>query len=150
MQRRTALRALIAASLALTSIGGLGTAHATGNDAPRTTHHIERIAAPSPAFVARGFSVSCGYISCKVYFNRALTRNARDTGWLMTMGAGSCIALSGPAGAICAAAIGAQAGAISSFAGRFYEDGDCLKLKVLLPAGPIIPERHKRGERNCR
>ena len=150
MQRRTALRALIAASLALTSIGGLGTAHATGTDAPRVTPPIERIAAPAPTFVSRSYSASCGLISCKLYFDRATTRKARDLSLLTGLAAAACTVFSGPAVTFCVLALKTQAGAISSSAGRFYDRGDCLKLKIFLTGSPVIPERHPRGERNCK
>ena len=92
--------------------------------------------------------MSAAVASCKLYFDRAQTRNAREFWWLTRVGASACSYLSGLAAPAYSVVVAAQAGVINAYAGRNYEDGDCVKLKVLVTGGRIIPERHKRGERN--
>lgn len=111
---------------------------------------VDHIGATYPVVADPAFETNCGIVSCKLYFDRAQTRNARDFWWLTGAGASACFFLSGPAAPVCAVAIAAQAGAINAYAGRYYEEGNCVKLKVFVTGGPIIPERHKRGERNCK
>ncbi len=119
-------------------------------DGNTLVQQVQHLGFAYPVVAASAFEANCGIISCKLYFDRAQTRNARDFWWLIGVGASACFFLSGPAAPICAVAVAAQAGSINAYAGRFYEDGDCIKLKVFISGPPIIPERHKRGVRNCK
>lgn len=67
----------------------------------------------------------------------------------MTVGGLAC-GLTGPGLLPCAAAWGLQTTSIAVFAGRYYEDGDCVKFKKYHWSVALIPERQKRGNRNCK
>ncbi|MCW7991524.1 hypothetical protein XF35_41610 [Streptomyces platensis subsp. clarensis] len=77
-----------------------------------------------------------------LYLNRNETRNARDAGYIVALGAAVCSA----AGGICMP-IAAQAGGIAIAAGRYYEEGNCVKLKIIGPT--LKPERQKRAAKGC-
>ena len=94
----------------------------------------------------------CGWVTCTIRFDRASTRNARDAGWLIGAAAGMCAVLTGGILAVvCGAAIGPSAVIIAVYAGRYYESGNCLQIKVTKswPAA-AWPGSVKRGTRNCR
>ncbi|WP_030423444.1 hypothetical protein [Streptomyces sp. NRRL F-5065] len=84
-----------------------------------------------------------GIVTGTLYLNRTETRNARDAGYIVALAAGVC-----SAGFPICFPITAQAGGIGIAAGRYYEEGNCVKLKVIGPT--LKPERHKKGQRNCK
>ena len=107
-----------------------------------------------PVVADPSYQGDCGYVSCTLRFNRARTRDARDASLLIGLSATACGFLTGPAAPACAVAIGLQAGAIAVFANRFYEQGDCLKLKLPLsdlfsPVPVAIPQSLDHGSYNC-
>ncbi|NEC30247.1 hypothetical protein G3I20_27545 [Streptomyces sp. SID8111] len=84
-----------------------------------------------------------GIATGTLYLNRKETRNARDAGYIVALAAGVC-----SAGFPICFPITAQAGGIGIAAARYYEEGNCVKLKVIGPT--LKPERHKKGQRNCK
>ncbi|MEZ7005462.1 hypothetical protein [Streptomyces sp. AD55] len=84
-----------------------------------------------------------GIVTGTLYLNRTETRNARDAGYIVALAAGVC-----SAGFPICFPITAQAGGIGIAAARYYEEGNCVKLKVIGPT--LKPERHKKGQRNCK
>ncbi|MEU2992710.1 hypothetical protein ABZ772_20565 [Streptomyces griseoincarnatus] len=84
-----------------------------------------------------------GIVTGTLYLNRKETRNARDAGYIVALAAGVC-----SAGFPVCFPLTAQAGGIGIAAGRYYEEGNCVKLKVIGPT--LKPERHKKGQRNCK
>ncbi|MGW0145884.1 hypothetical protein ACWDVU_09795 [Streptomyces sp. NPDC003333] len=84
-----------------------------------------------------------GIVTGTLYLNRKETRNARDAGYIVGLAASVC-----SAGFPVCYPVAAQAGGIGIAAGRYYEEGNCVKLKVIGPT--LKPERHKKGQRNCK
>lgn len=84
-----------------------------------------------------------GIVTGTLYLNRKETRNARDAGYIVGLAASVC-----SAGFPVCYPVAAQAGGIGIAAGRYYEEGNCVKLKVIGPT--LKPERHKKGKRNCK
>jgi len=114
---------------------------------------VHGIAPSSQAVInSAPYEASCGLLppNCTVRLNRATTRNARDTAQLAgPIATAACALVPGP-GAICAAVIGGGAAGLAVIATRYYEDGDCLALKIMPAPTPLVsPERVKRGEHNC-
>jgi hypothetical protein len=98
------------------------------------------------------FQGDCGWVTCTLRLNRAATRNARDAGWLIAAAAGACgVVTSGAGAVVCGAAIAPAAVTLAVFAGRYYEDGDCLGIKFTHPPVPSVawPSRVKHGSYNC-
>jgi hypothetical protein len=114
-------------------------AAATSDAAPAT------MALRSPAFQA-----DCGWITCTIRLNRATTRNARDAGWLISA-AGVFCGFAGPGAAVCAAAIIPPSVTLAVFAGRYWEEGNCLGIRFSRPPIPSVawPVRVKHGSYNC-
>ncbi|MEV0301862.1 hypothetical protein [Streptomyces prasinus] len=84
-----------------------------------------------------------GIVTGTLYLNRKETRNARDAGYVVGLAASVC-----SAGFPICYPVAAQAGGIGIAAGRYYEEGNCVKLKVIGPT--LKPERHKKGKLNCK
>lgn len=95
---------------------------------------------------------SCGVLppECIVRLDRATSRRARDAQQLGgSLPVAICASVPGP-GTACAIAIGLAAQTLAKVASNYYEDGDCLGLRIRLFPNPIpTPERVKRGEHNC-
>lgn len=93
----------------------------------------------------------CGWVTCTIRLNRAWTRNARDAAWIIGAAASLCAFIGGVGAAACGAAVAIPAVAYAVFAGRYYEDGDCLGIRVVKYApGLSYPVRVKRNSYNCR
>ncbi|MFG1797513.1 hypothetical protein [Nocardia sp. NPDC049149] len=74
----------------------------------------------------------CGNITCTVRLDRAQTRNARDRSWLVGAGSGLiCVGLGGAGRTVCAGVIALVATDIAVNAGRYYEDGNCIGIRLL-------------------
>ena len=98
----------------------------------------------------QSFEGDCGYATCTLRLNRARTRDARDAGWLVGAAGGACAVVSaGVLAVICGAAIAPAAVVLAVAAGRFYEDGDCLKIKFAVTGQAAWPERLPHGDHNC-
>ena len=120
-----------------------------------TTTGLLLVATASSGEASPAFQGDCGRLTCTVRLDRAQTRNARDAGAVIGLAAGGCGALSlGVLSPVCAAAVAPVAGVVAVAAARFYEQGDCLQIKVakIAPAGgvpPALPGAVRRGTRNC-
>jgi hypothetical protein len=117
------------------------------------------VGAPAIGTLARGARVStrkfqgdCGWFTCTIRLNRAATRSARDAGWLISAAAGMCAVLaSGPGAVVCGAAVAPAAVGLAVFAGRYWEEGNCLGIKLTHPPIPprAWPSKVRRGKYNC-
>ena len=115
---------------------------------------VADLTAPASQAVAaaEAVDVSCGVLppKCTARLNRAQTRTARDAGAVAGVIAGViCAEVPGP-GTPCTIALGGAATVLALSAGRFYEDGDCLGVEIMLAPVPLAtPMRVKRGDHNC-
>lgn len=98
------------------------------------------------------FQGDCGIITCTLRLNRASTRNARDAGWLIAAAAGGCAVISAGVGAVvCGAAVAPAATLLAVAAGRYWENGNCLGIKIAVaPGTPSWPTQVKKNTFNCR
>jgi hypothetical protein len=111
---------------------------------------VDHEGAMYPVVADPSFQGDCGYTTCTLRFNRARTRDARDASWLISAAAGACgVATGGTLALVCGAAIAPAAVVIAVAAGRYYEDGDCLKIKFPVIGGIAWPGRVKHGDYNC-
>ena len=100
---------------------------------------------------------SCGYVTCTIRFNRSATRDIRDgsgiAGGASTMTAAICGALSAGTCVVVAGVIAGYLWTQQTFAGRYYENGNCYGVKFNLypppPATASWPTQVKRGTYNC-
>ena len=104
-----------------------------------------------PVVADPSLQADCGWVTCTVRFDRATTRNARDAAWLVSTAAVLCSAIGGVGAAVCGFAFALGAVEIAVFAGRYYESGNCLQLKVT-KSWPAVwwPGSVRRGTQNCR
>ena len=113
-------------------------------------------AAPSQAVILSApVSASCGLLppACTVRLNRSMTRRARDAaGFAGSVGTAACSEISLPVVTrVCTGLVIVSAGTLATAATNYYEDGDCLAIKIspLPPPGSALPERVKHGDHNC-
>jgi hypothetical protein len=122
---------------------------------------VDHAGAAYPVVADPKFQADCGNISCTVRLDRATTRTVRDASQVVLLGASICgyiaTAVGGPlaaaAAAACALAIAPAAVVISIAAARYYENGNCLQLKVFpnpVTGAVTVPGEVKKGTRNCR
>jgi hypothetical protein len=113
---------------------------------------VEHHGAAYPVVADPSFHGDCGYVTCTLRFNRARTRDARDAGYLIVGAGSACATFSQALRVVCAGAVAPAALALSIAAQRWYEDGDCLKIKfnkVPVPGIVAWPQRLDHGTYNC-
>ena len=120
-------------------------------DGNTLVQHVNHKGAAYPVVADPSFQGDCGYVTCTLRLNRAMTKNARDAGAIIGIAAGACATFSGPVAIVCGAAIAPAAGITAVLAARYYDDGDCIKFKFypVPPTGAAIPERLDHGTYNC-
>lgn len=129
------------------------------NGAPVPTHYeiegthlvqvVEHQGAAHPVVADPSYQGDCGYVTCTVRFNRAKTLEASKTAQFLSLIGTACSALGPAAGVPCGLAATAEALYISYQAGEYYDDGDCLKIKVSPGAVTAWPQRLEHGDYNC-
>jgi hypothetical protein len=104
-----------------------------------------------PIVADSSLQADCGWATCTIRLDQATTRNAREAGWLIATSAALCSPIGGVGAAVCGFAVGFSAVEIAVFAGRYYEAGNCIQLKVTKSWPPAWwPGSVRRGTRNCR
>lgn len=91
----------------------------------------------------------CGWVTCTVRLSRDLTRQARDLGRLLQIGATLCARFSGLVGAICWGAVLPAASLLAEFASRYYNNGNCLGMRFNLLGPAAWPVEVRRGTYDC-
>jgi hypothetical protein len=103
-----------------------------------------------PVTADPAFFADCGIVTCTARLDRAQTRNARDAAWIASVGAGFCTFIPvPPAAAACAITVLAATVTFAVAAGRYYENGNCLGIRVSRVGGPVWPVEVGRGSFNC-
>jgi len=85
-------------------------------------------------------------VTCTLRFDRAWTRNVRDGSWVTAAFLQVCVATT----VVClAVAIRLVVDAV--LAGRYYENGNCIKYKIGFVSGgaSATPQELRRGTYNC-
>ncbi|MFN8018785.1 MAG: hypothetical protein U0P45_11760 [Acidimicrobiales bacterium] len=120
-------------------------------DGHRVVQVVDHVGAAYPVVADPSFQGDCGYVTCTLRLNRARTRDARDAGWIIAAAGGACAVMSaGALAVVCGAAVAPAAVVLAVAAGRYYEDGDCLKIKFsVTPGSSAWPERLEHGDYNC-
>ena len=101
-----------------------------------------------PVVADPALQFDCGYVTCTLRFNRQWTRNVRDGSWLAAAFLGICTAATAGVGALVCAVVAARMVLDAVLAGRYYENGNCIKYKISFPAS-ATPQELKRGTYNC-
>ena len=94
----------------------------------------------------------CGYITCTIRLDRALTRDARDFAWYAAPAMALICSKLGPYALICEAAAVTAGVALSVQANRYYEVGNCVSIRFGLNALPPLPAwavEVRYGTYNC-
>ena len=119
-------------------------------DGNRLVQVVDHEGAVYPVVADPSFQGDCGYVTCTLRFNRARTRDARDAAWIIGAVGGACAVVSaGTLAIVCGAAVAPAAVVLAVAAGRYYEDGDCLKIKFSIAGGLAWPGRVDHGDYNC-
>lgn len=109
---------------------------------------VDHHGATYPVIADPSFQGDCGYVTCTLRFNREATRNARDASWLVTAGGTMCSAFTAAAPP-CLLVVVPQAVVFAVAAGRYYEDGDCLKIKFNPVTLSASAQRLDHGTYDC-
>jgi hypothetical protein len=157
LNRDTARRSWRSAALAV-ALPLMLASPAAASAGQQAAGEAQRAPAPSPAVILSApVDAGCDWLppSCTLRFNRDMTRRARNAAQLAgSLGGTACAGVPLPqVKGVCAAVIAATAGVLATAASNYYEDGDCLGIKII--ANPIVqpavavPVRVKHGDHNC-
>ncbi len=120
-------------------------------DGSTLIQNVDHVGATYPVVADPSFQFDCGWISCTLRFNRVWTRNVRDGSWVIAGFLGLCTAATAGVGALVCAAVAARFVIDAVVAGRFYENGNCIKYKIAVSGTgvTVYPEELKKGTYNC-
>ncbi len=101
-----------------------------------------------PVVADPSLQFDCGFVTCTLRFNRQWTRNVRDGSWVAAAFLGICTVATAGVGALVCAVVAARLVVDAVVAGRYYENGNCIKYKISFPPS-ASPQELKRGTYNC-
>ncbi|KAA2252405.1 hypothetical protein F0L68_35750 [Solihabitans fulvus] len=102
--------------------------------------------------VAGAVQADCGWITCTVRLDRNWTRNAQSAAFIVEHGAALCRFIpNGAVASACEAFVRWKAGQFASKAHVYYSHGNCLGIKIPIPAPALAyPVSVAHGYKNCR